>query len=255
MQVKSLGKGLISLLLAADCRVCQRPLEPSNFTFVCLDCWSKIKWLQAPYCSKCSKPLPFSPTLQDVPTLLCSECGRQHFYFKKVFIPTLYEGVMKKVIHLLKYNKKTGIMRSLKRIIKSYFDHLDFSFSHLDLVVPIPLHPRKLKERGFNQAELIARVIARYLQVKLAKGNLRRVKATITQTTLSRKERIKNIKKAFEIKDKDEFQAKSVLLVDDVYTTGTTIREAAKVLKQAGAEEVYVFTLARAPQTPKISIN
>ena len=248
MQVKILGGGLISLLLAADCRVCQHPLEPSNFTFVCVDCWSKIKWLKAPYCSKCSRPL--SSTLQDIPILLCPECRRQNFYFKKAFIPTLYEGVMKKVIHLLKYNKKMGIMRSLKKIIKSYFDHLDFSFSHLDLVVPIPLHRRKLKERGFNQAELIARVIARHLQVRLTKGNLKRVKATITQTTLSRKERRKNIKEAFEIKDKDGFQAKNVLLVDDVYTTGTTIKEAARVLKEAGVKEVYVFTLARAPLKP-----
>jgi ComF family protein len=155
---------------------------------------------------------------------------------------------MKKAIHLLKYNKKTGIMRSLKKIIKSYFDHLDSSLPCLDLVVPIPLHRKKLRERGFNQAELIAKVVAKHLQVRLTKDNLKRTKATITQTSLDREERRRNLRKAFTVKNRDEFQAKNVLLVDDVYTTGTTIKEAAKVLKEARVKDVYVFALARAPQ-------
>ncbi len=247
MQVKILGEGLISLLFPADCRVCQHPLEPSNITFVCIDCWSKIKWLKAPYCSKCSRPLP--STFKSIPTFLCPECRRQNVYFNRAFIPTLYEGVMKKVIHLLKYNKKTGIMRSLEKIIRSYFNCLNSSFPCLDLVVPIPLHRKKLRERGFNQAELIAKVVAKHLQVRLTKGNLKRTKATITQTSLDRKERRRNLREAFTVKNRDGFQAKNVLLVDDVYTTGTTIKEAAKVLKEAGVKEVYVFALARAPQT------
>jgi len=244
VQVKILREGLISLLLPADCRVCQHPLEPSNITFICIDCWSKIKWLKAPYCSKCSRPL--SSNFKSIPTFLCPECHRQNVYFKKAFIPILYEGVMKKAIHLLKYNKKTGIMRTLEKIIKSYFNYLNFSFSSLDLVVPIPLHREKLKKRGFNQAELIAKVVAKHLKVQLAKGNLKRIKATTTQTSLDRKERRKNLKEAFKVRNRDEFQAKNVLLVDDVYTTGTTIKEAAKVLKEARAKDIYVFALARA---------
>ena len=246
MQVKILGEGLISLLLAADCGVCQHPLEPSNITFVCIDCWSKIEWLKAPYCSKCSRPLP--STFKSIPTFLCPECRRQNVYFNRAFIPTLYEGVMKKVIHLLKYNKKTGVMRTLEKIMRSYFNCLNSSFPSLDLVVPIPLHRKKLRERGFNQAELIAKVAAKHLQVRLTKGNLKRTKATITQTSLDRKERKRNLREAFTVKNRDEFQAKNVLLVDDVYTTGTTIKEAAKVLKEARVKDVYVFALARAPQ-------
>ncbi len=244
MQVKILREGLISLLLPADCRVCQHPLEPSNITFVCIDCWSKIKWLKAPYCSRCSRPL--SSALKSIPIFLCPECRRQNVYFNRAFIPTLYQGVMKKVIHLLKYNKKTGIMRSLKKIIESYFDHLNSPLPELDLVVAIPLHRKKLRERGFNQAELIAKVVAKHLQVRLTKGNLKRIKATITQTFLDREGRRRNLRKAFVVKNKDEFQAKNVLLVDDVYTTGTTIKEAAKVLKEARAKNICVFALARA---------
>ncbi len=244
MQKRMLGEGLISLLLAADCGVCQHPIEPSNSTFVCLDCWSKIKWLKAPYCSKCSRPFPSA--FKSIPTFLCQECRRRNVYFERTFIPTLYEGVMKKVIHLLKYNKKTGIMRSLGKIIRSYFNCLDSSFPRLDLLVPIPLHRKKLRERGFNQAELIAKVVAKHLQVRLTKGNLKRTKATITQTSLDRKERRRNLRGAFTVKNRGEFQGKDVLLVDDVYTTGITIKEAAKALKEAGVKRVYVFALARA---------
>jgi len=139
-------------------------------------------------------------------------------------------------------------MRTLEKIIRSYFDCLNSSFPCLDLVVPIPLHRKKLRERGFNQAELIAKVVAQHLQVRLTKGNLKRIKATVTQTSLDRKERRRNLREAFTVKNRDEFQAKNVLLVDDVYTTGTTIKEAARVLKEARVKDVYVFALARAPQ-------
>jgi ComF family protein len=139
-------------------------------------------------------------------------------------------------------------MRTLEKIITSYIDCLNSSFPCLDLVVPIPLHRKKLRERGFNQAELIAKVVAKHLQVRLTKGNLKRRKATITQTSLDREERRRNLREAFTVKNRDEFQAKNVLLVDDVYTTGATIKEAAKVLKEARVKDVYVFALARAPQ-------
>jgi len=244
VEVKSLAKGLISLLFPADCKICHHPLEPLSRSFICEDCWSKVKWLEAPHCSRCSKPFPSSSTLQGVSCLLCSECRKEKSYFEKIFVPTLYEGVMKEAIHLLKYKKKTGISASLERIMKRYFDHIDLP--HLDLVVPVPLHRKRFRERGFNQAELIADIVARYFRLKLVKNNLQRVRATKTQTTLARKERIKNIKGAFQVKNKGEFQKKSLLLVDDVYTTGTTLKEAARVLKRAEAGEVYLFALARA---------
>ena len=245
MEAKNLGRGLVSLLFPADCKICQHSLEPFNLTFICKDCWDKVEWVKAPYCFQCSKPLSLSSAFQNISLLLCPECRRNNTYFEKLFVPTLYEGVMKKAIHLLKYNKKRGILRSLEKIIKTYFSCVDFSFHHLDLVVPIPLHRKKLEERGFNQAELIARIITKYFQIPLIKNNLQRVKATVTQTTLSKKERERNIKGAFKVKNKDKFQAKNILLVDDVYTTGTTIKEAAKVLKKAKVKEIYVFTLAR----------
>lgn len=199
-----------------------------------------------PYCSRCGKPFPASLAFREASSLLCAECRQDSSPFKKIFAATLYEGVMREAIHLLKYRRKKGIMKRLEKILGVYFARTDLPFSEFDLVVPIPLYRKKLKERGFNQAELLAKAIANYFDLKLVKNGLQRVKATISQTSLSKPQRLENLKGAFQLRNKVEFQAKKILLVDDVYTTGTTVREAAKVLQKAKAREVYVFTLARA---------
>jgi len=246
LDFKGLASGVFNLFLPADCKICGQVLEPLNFSYICENCWDRVKWLRMPHCSRCGKPFPASLASREVPSLLCAECRQNLSPFKKIFAPTLYEGVMKEAIHLLKYRRKKGIMKRLEKILKVYFFQTDLPFSKFDLVVPIPLHRKKLKERGFNQAELLARVIATHFGLKLVKNNLKRVKATKSQTSLSKKQRIENIKGAFQFRNKDKFRAKKILLVDDVYTTGTTVREAARVLKKAKVREAYVFTLARA---------
>jgi len=246
LNFKGLASGLFSLFLPVDCKICGQALEPLNFSYICENCWDKTKWLKMPHCSRCGKPFPASLASREVPSLLCAECRQDLSPFKKIFAPTLYEGVMKEAIHLLKYRRKKGIMKRLEKILKVYFFQTDLPFSKFDLVVPIPLHRKKLKERGFNQAELLARVIATHFGLELVKNNLQRVKITRSQTSLSKPQRIENIKGAFQFRNKGKFQAKKILLVDDVYTTGTTVREAARVLKKAKAGDVYIFTLARA---------
>jgi len=246
VDIKRVAGAFVSLFFPADCRICAQFLEPLNRTFICEDCWNKVKWLRPPYCSKCSKPLSLPEISQGLPSLVCLECQKNHPHFKKVFVPTLYEGVIREAIHLLKYEGKVGVLRGIKRVMEIYFTHNHLLFSRFDLVVPVPLHRRRLRERGFNQAELLARIIARYFNLKLVKDNLKKIRSTRSQTELNKEERRKNVKGAFKVKDKIPFRDKAVLLVDDVYTTGATVGEIAKVLKRAGAKEIYVFTLARA---------
>jgi len=246
LDFKGLASGVVSLFLPADCKICGQALEPLNFSYICENCWDRVKLLKMPHCSRCAKPFPASLASREISSLLCAECSQDSSPFKKIFAPTLYEGVMKEAIHLLKYRRKKGIMKRLEKILKVYFFQTDLPFSKFDLVVPVPLHRKKLKERGFNQAELLAKVIATHFGLKLVKNNLQKVKATKSQTSLSKKKRIENIKGAFQFRNKDKFRAKKILLVDDVYTTGTTVREAARVLKKARVREVYIFTLARA---------
>ena len=246
MNFKKIEESFISLFLPAECKICSKPLKSSNRSFICEECWNKVEWLEPPYCSRCSKPFSPSETSPINSFSICAECKKNSLYFKKVFVPTLYVGVMKKIIHIFKYERKRGVIRGIKKIMEIYFSQNHFPFSRLHLVVPIPLYRKKLKERGFNQAELLARIIAEYFNIKLSKNNLKKIKPTKSQTKLSASERIKNMKGAFIVKSKEEFCGKNILLVDDIYTTGATVKEAAKILKRVNTKEIYAFTLARA---------
>ena len=116
----------------------------------------------------------------------------------------------------------------------------------VDLIVPVPLHIRRLRERGFNQALLLARELSKQTGIPCEQRSLRKIKDTPFQTALKGRERRKNLKAAFRVKKTEEIEGKSVLLVDDVYTTGTTVNECARTLLEAGAATVGVLTLARA---------
>jgi ComF family protein len=113
----------------------------------------------------------------------------------------------------------------------------------IDVIVPVPLHKIRLDERGYNQSELLARELSYRLNIFMSKA-LRRVRNTTTQTALHKEERIENVKGAFKVTYKDTIVGKNVLLVDDVLTTGATLDECAKVLKENGAKDVYVATIA-----------
>ena len=115
----------------------------------------------------------------------------------------------------------------------------------VDVIVPVPLHSTRLREREYNQSLLLAHRMSTYLKIPLNYTVLRRIRETPPQTSLTKHERLKNLRRSFVVKTPQSLKGKSILLVDDVYTTGTTVNECAKVLDKAGAENVYVVTLAR----------
>ena len=137
-----------------------------------------------------------------------------------------------------------GVLPEMDRLLEKYFEE-NLHFCQGFTVAPVPLHFSEMKERGFDQAFLIARQVARALKLPLEGGLLRRVKATAPQATMTRTERARNIKGAFEVNRPELIAGKNILLVDDVFITGATVNEAAKVLKKNGAGKVYVFTLGR----------
>jgi ComF family protein len=148
-------------------------------------------------------------------------------------------------IHLFKYGNKTSLSRPLSALVRNTF----FQFwerNTIDLVVPVPLHMKRLRERGFNQAHLVVRRWATQEEIPFDGITLSRSRWTEPQTILSRAERRKNIKGAFSLRHPERIKGQRILLVDDVYTTGATVNECAKVLMRAGAEFVDVLTLARA---------
>ena len=160
-----------------------------------------------------------------------------------------YAGTLREAIHRLKYNGKTALAAPLGHILACSLDTptplLTQALPSYDAVVPIPLHSSRLRQRGFNQAERVARIVALERGWTLDTRGLRRIRSTRSQTTLTVEERAANVKGAFIATRCDYFAGRSVLLIDDVLTTTSTVREASRVIMAAGATRVGVITLAR----------
>ena len=246
MGVRGLVDGVMSLLLPADCLLCKRPLKPLNRSFICLTCWQKVEWLPSGCCIRCGKPLFIHGKNSDL-DLICFECKIDPPHFQRLFSPTVYRGVMAEAIRLFKYNGKRGIIRGFAQIIKICIKRFGLTSLGLEAIVPVPLHVRRLRERGFNQAKDLADVIGKCLNIPVWNNYLVRVRYTKPQTRLKKQERRKNVKDAFSVKKsaKGQGKDKKILLVDDVYTTGITLNEASYEMKKDGAQ-VFSFTLARA---------
>jgi ComF family protein len=159
-----------------------------------------------------------------------------------------YAGTLRGLIHLLKYDKVLPAVAALGGMLAHTIGQLPASNEDsLPLVVPVPLHASKRRERGFNQAELIVRAAAKQLptRVGIAPGLLKRQRPTHSQVGLTREERVTNMRGAFRVTDPERVKGRTVIVVDDVMTTGTTVSECARVLKKAGAEKVWAATVAR----------
>jgi len=148
-------------------------------------------------------------------------------------------------VHELKYGKKTYLARSFGPLLASYAATWLGDHGNALVVMPVPLHPRRLRERGFNQSLLLARHVAAKLGADLDCLSLRRTRFTQPQTGLTGEERKKNVRKAFAVAEKAAIEKRSVLLIDDVATTGSTLNECAGALKKAGVKEVLCLVLAR----------
>ncbi|HSL24392.1 MAG TPA: ComF family protein [Vicinamibacterales bacterium] len=212
---RRLADGLISVLLAPPCAACAAPLNHPTAGPVCDSCWRSAAVAASPF---------------EVPHV---ERGRG---------AGIYTGSLREIVHALKYQHRTSLARPLATlIVRHCADVLDGA----DLVVPVPLHRSRLRERGFNQAALIARELPLPCADVLA-----RVRPTASQTDLPAHERRRNVRDAFAIADpksRASVDERVIVLVDDVATTGATLSECGRVLKQAGAGEVRAVTAARAP--------
>lgn len=156
-----------------------------------------------------------------------------------------YEGPLQESIHRWKYEGKIHLTPFFgKWMAEELFNYWDADIP--DLLVPVPLHVRRLRERGFNQALLLVRELSRRTGIPYLKGILRKKRATVPQVQLSGSERERGVRGTFEVFEKEGVEERWILLVDDVFTTGATVNECARVLVAAGAQRVDVFTLARA---------
>jgi len=160
-----------------------------------------------------------------------------------VWAVSRYNDSLRRLIHLFKYKHKTILRYQLAHLVTDFFNTYQFPFPFYDFITPMPLHPARLRERGYNQSELLAELISQRLAIPLS-TNLKRIRHTPFQANCTQKERWTNIFGAFKIKYPSYSLKKSFLLVDDLMTTGATASEAARILKEDGARRVDVLTLA-----------
>jgi ComF family protein len=231
---------LFQFFLPPQCPCCEKFLEKGEQGF-CSNCLSKIRWIEPPFCSICG--IPFIS--QEVENHPCGTCATHRKYFTMARAWGAYEGSLQEAIHRWKYEGKTHLTpffaEWMAEKLNCYWGH-----DPLDLLIPVPLHAQRLRERGFNQVLLLVKELSRRTGIPYQKTILRKKKATLPQVNLSGTEREKGLKGAFQVTGKKELEGKSVLLVDDVYTTGATVNECSKVLLRGGAKRVDVLTLAHA---------
>ena len=178
---------------------------------------------------------------------VCGDCGMSAPPFVRAMAYGSYDGGLRDLVHLLKYGRVRPAARVLGRMLAEAVQGVAGEFASA-VVVPVPLHSSKLRLRGFNQAEEIARCALKHLpagKLRLGAGVLNRKRATESQTGLSDHQRQQNVRGAFVVTSPEEIAGKDVLLVDDVFTTGATVTECTRVLRRAGADRVFVATVAR----------
>ncbi len=247
--MQALLRNVFSVLFPSDCRLCGTPLNNISRIPVCAECLAAIAPVREPQCVICGDRL-FSAQLL-MGDGRCQNCRDHKPEFARAVSFGEYEGGLRSLVHLLKYENVLPVSSVLGGMLASAIvELLPGCGGAVPLIVPVPLHKSKRSERGFNQAELIARSAAKRLPplVEVATGVLVRQRATVSQVGLSREERIANMRDAFRVRDRGRVEGRTVIVVDDVMTTGTTLSECARVLKQAGAERVWAATVARAFQ-------
>ena len=253
-----IAEGLFSVLFPSDCCICGEPLLNMSRLPVCVECLAQMEPIRGNICSICGERTLSSYAECDEDGLRrCPVCRRIERPFERSVAYGSYDEGLRELVHLLKYSRVRPAARVLGRMLADAIATIETSFGQAPvLVIPVPLYKRKLRQRGFNQAELIVRaafkVFPKPERFDLAHGLLRRTRDTHSQIGLTSHQRRENMRGAFDVPSIAKVIGREILLVDDVYTTGTTASECARVLRKAGAARVWVATVAR---TLKLASN
>lgn len=238
MLVTRIANAALDLVFPRICCGCgERVVEEQRI--VCSACLGNQQALQQPICGTCGCP----NAVLKLPGR-CEDCPKGAIYFRRAMAAYPYAGLSRQLVEKLKYS---GRIEYARIMAAAMLHEAGAGLENLPdyLLVPVPLHPTRLRERGFNQAEILGRELIHWTGMTLMPGALRRVRNTSTQTRLSRRERARNIRGAFALGNSD-IRDRKCLLIDDVFTTGATLNECARVLKEGGAKEVVGLAYARA---------
>ena len=230
----------LALLYPEVCQLCKAEPATARDGFVGGKCWSHVRFIRPPFCERCG--LPFSGDLTT--TFECTNCRELKLHFSSARSAVVAKSVVLEVIHRFKYSRALWFENFLADLLLRAAAPA-LRTQRWDFIVPVPLHPLKLREREFNQAGRLAAHLARATRIPLDETLLRRINPTVTQTLLTREQRATNMQNAFAVRRGLCLTEQRLVLVDDVFTTGATTSACARALRGAGAAEVGVWTVAR----------
>jgi ComF family protein len=238
--INDFSREISDVLFPPLCLSCAEVLPAGHQEVFCSDCRRQITFIAGSQCPVCGIVFPDSSAGHH----LCGSCIENKPWFTSARAAVAYDGVILDAIHQFKYGRNITTGAALASFLAN-FDFADMDLGIFDVVIPVPLHIKRLRERGFNQSLILARALGEKHGINVDFSLLKRRKLTLTQTGLNKKEREKNISGAFVVNLPERIRGRNFILVDDVYTTGATINECAKTLVKAGASQVAVLTLAR----------
>jgi ComF family protein len=239
---RQLLDGLINLIYPDQCFICSAPIARRQDCGICDGCWEKTAELKIrpPRCLSCG--LPFQG-FQNASDYLCGACTLEMPPFSGARAFGYYTEELSGLIQAFKFHGRRNLVGLLTPLMAETFFE-SWNREDFDVVVPVPLHPRRRRERGYNQSELLAKALARQIALPCMPG-LVRTRPTTPQVGLSDSQRRENVRQAFQCRDSKRILSKRVLLIDDVMTTGATVSSAARALVEEGALRVSVLTVAR----------
>ena len=235
---------LCDFILPPHCVVCEANTSGETDPWVCSGCWTSVEFVQPPVCSQCGTPFPAPVEAIGAPNHHCGKCIIRPPHYERARAVGLYKGGLREIIHAMKYRPVFGLVKPLAELLRGTFA-VHWGDRIPDALVPVPLHRGRLRRREFDQAQALASELGRQIGVPVWSDTLVRHVSTRSQIGLSADERRRNIRGAFRVGPRGSCRGKSLLLIDDVYTTGATALECARVLRQAGAAHVNVYTVAR----------
>ncbi|MGC8667390.1 MAG: double zinc ribbon domain-containing protein [Chthonomonadales bacterium] len=228
-----LGEAILDLVYPPRCLVC----GTLGRHVLCPACIQGFHPVKSPICQNCGRPRARGEKCPD-----CTHAPAR--YITQARAPWIFDGTLREAVHALKYRRKRRLAQPLGQTLADFLLTKPFPSVVFDAVVPVPLHPKRLRQRGFNQSALLAKEVAQALNLPVAEV-LIRTRATRTQVTLHVSERAANVVGAFAVPVPGDVEGRTLLLVDDVVTTLRTADECARVLREAGCAAVYVASLAR----------
>jgi competence protein ComFC len=240
--VRAAFDAVASLLFPAPCSVCGELLETGSRIPVCAACLNSLQRLEPPFCRQCGRPFP--PVRGREASSVCRACARGLYHFDIGRSLARYDATVQRLVTLLKYRPVSPLSAWLAAQIEPIV-RAEPAFGKATRVVPVPLDRTRLRQRGYNQAELIARPLAKRLNLPLDSHLLERLHPRPPKLKLSRRERWETVRGAFQARRGAQVDRSHILLVDDVMTSGATLDACARALRSAGAEAVYTVTVAR----------